>query len=235
MLNPFLRTESQDSAPLTPVETLDLLNQAKAIRAGHFVLTNGEHSDTYFGKERLSLHPKIISRLSREFARRFAGFEPEAVVSPSYGALQLGSWTTYHLVEMLGSDDILSLHTRKDPSSHKQTLIPVLREDIKGRRIIIIDDIATTGGSLQEVMEEVAEAGGILHAAGVVVNRRPDLVNSESLGMHFTSLLDYPTPSYKEDECPQCGLGVPINTNFGHGKEYIERRDRIGTKGNATI
>ena len=96
---------------------------------------------------------------------------------------------------------------------------------MKGKKVLVIEDLTTTGLSVKKLINTVKNAGGEVVAVCVMVNRDPDLVNSQSIGAPFSSLGTFQVPSYDEKDCPLCKSGVPINTTVGHGKEFLEKQN----------
>jgi len=79
---------------------------------------------------------------------------------------------------------------------------------------------------LLKVISSVKKVGGKIIAASVMINRDPKLVNLKSVGVPFSSLGVFKVPSYEEKDCPLCKKDVPINTQFGHGKKFLEEKKK---------
>jgi orotate phosphoribosyltransferase len=95
---------------------------------------------------------------------------------------------------------------------------------VKNKRVLVVEDTTTLGSSVKKVIKSVKGAGGKIVAVCVMINRDPKMVNTKSIGVPFSSLGVFQTPSYDEKNCPLCKAGVPINTKVGHGKKFLEQR-----------
>lgn len=173
-------------------EVLEILEASGAILHGHFVLSSGRHSDLYVEKLRAFEQPEIAKRLGESLGRRFEG-KVDVVLSPAVGAIVLGFATALYL----GKRFIFS--ERQDGAMRLRrgfTIHP-------GERVLVIEDVVTTGGSVKELfpLVEPGELAGI----GLLVDR--------SGGARFPlapeSLLTLPMESWSESECPLCARGVP--------------------------
>ena len=91
------------------------------------------------------------------------------------------------------------------------------------KRVLVVEDIITTGGSILKSIKAVQESGGNVVGACAMVNKNKDL-DKEMFGVPFTTLADLFVDTYTESECPLCKNNVPINTNVGHGKKYLENK-----------
>ncbi|MDO9028516.1 MAG: phosphoribosyltransferase family protein, partial [Candidatus Roizmanbacteria bacterium] len=96
----------------------------------------------------------------------------------------------------------------------------------KGKNVLVIEDLTTTGGSVKKVVDSVKTAGGKMVAVCVMVNRDPDHVNSELVGAPFSALGVLKASAFDEAVCPLCKENVPINTDVGHGKKYLEMKKK---------
>jgi len=92
---------------------------------------------------------------------------------------------------------------------------------VRGKKVLVVEDLTTTGSSVLKVVERVREAGGQVMAVFVLVNRNPDEVNEKMMKAPFHSLAVFRADAFEEKDCPLCKKGVPINKEVGHGKEYL--------------
>jgi orotate phosphoribosyltransferase len=95
---------------------------------------------------------------------------------------------------------------------------------VKGKRVLVVEDLTTTGMSVKKVVDRVKEAGGKVISVFILVNRNPKDINSKFMGASLKSLSIFKADAYDEDKCPLCKKNIPINTEVGHGKEYIARK-----------
>src|SRR3989338_5249993 len=128
-------------------EAIDILKKVGAVLSdSHFVGTSGLHFDTYVNKDFLYPHTKEISQICRMFAEKFKDSNIEVVVGPALGGIILSQWTAYHLSEICGRE-VLAVYTEKSPDSG-QIFTRGYENYVKGRRVLIVEDVITTGGSL---------------------------------------------------------------------------------------
>jgi orotate phosphoribosyltransferase len=207
---------------MTDAEVLELLQKVGAFRTGHFVFTSGRHSGTYINKDALFPYTKETSRLCREIAERFKDQKVDAVLGPAIAAAILSQWTAYHLTELTGRE-IYAVYADKDGNGGF-----VVRRGydqiIKGKNVLIVEDLTTTGGSIRKVVEAAQAAGATVIGAIALCNRGD--VTKEAVGNPpvFDQLLKVHLDSWEESECEMCKRGIPVNTEVGHGKQYVERK-----------
>src|ERR1700734_2304052 len=132
-------------------EVMEILQNAGVFRTGHFVFISGKHSETYVNKDALYPYTREISKLCHEMAQRFSSYNVEAVIGPAIGAAILSQWTAYHMSELTGRQ-ILAVYADKDG----QGGFVVKRgydQLISGKRVLIVEDTVTTGGSMRKVVD----------------------------------------------------------------------------------
>ena len=211
-------------------DIVTILKRVGAILAdSHFVGTSGRHMPAYINKDVLFLHTEQASDVGKLFAQKFKNKNIDIVVAPAVGGTILSQWTAYHLSK-LKKKEVLSTYTEKDKgtsasaSESEQVFRRGYDKFVKGKKVLVLEDLTTTGMSVKKVVETVRGAGGKVVAVCVMINRDPKLVNSKSVGAPFYSLGVFKVPSYEEKECPLCKSGVPVNTTVGHGKKFLEMR-----------
>lgn len=207
---------------MTEQEVLEMLENVGAFRKGHFVFTSGRHSDTYVNKDALYPYTRETSRICRAFAEHFAARSIEAVVGPAIGAAILSQWTAYHLTGFSGYD-VYSVYADKDGEGGF-----VIRRGydsvIKGKRTIVVEDLMTTGGSAKKVVEAARAAGADIAGVAVVCNRGGVVASDIGNPPEFISLVNLHLESWEEKDCDLCAKGIPVNTEVGHGKNFLERK-----------
>jgi len=184
--------------PNDPV--LKLFQDSDALLRGHFKLTSGKHSEWYFEKIRLIEKPAVMDRIIDLLADKIRHEVPDFdyVVSPAYGAIALGFLAALKL-------------GRKFAFSQRVEEKMAFRAGfagIEGSRAVIVEDILTTGGSLNEVVAALKEKA--VHVAGiyVLVDRSGGAVEVE--GKPVGSLLSLKVEAFEPDVCPFCAQGLPI-------------------------
>lgn len=205
-------------------EVLKVLEDVGAFRAGHFVFTSGRHGDSYVNKDALYTHTHELSRLCRAVAERFADKGIEVVIGPAVGAAILSQWVAYFLTEITGKE-VYATFADKDGQGGF-VLKRGYEKIIVGKKTLVVEDLTTTGGSLKKVVE-IARAGGADVVAAVVVCNRGD-VGKKDVGdpPEFVSLVSLELDSWAESECDLCEKNIPVNTDIGHGKEFLARQKK---------
>ncbi|HLD08127.1 MAG TPA: phosphoribosyltransferase family protein [Candidatus Peribacterales bacterium] len=207
-------------------DILTLLKKADAvITDSHIVGTSGKHMSVYINKDALYPHTEMASEVGLMMAEKFKNAGVEAVVGPMLGGIILSQWTAYHLTRLTGKE-VLSVYTEKDADGNQIFSRRRYDRHVKGKRTLVVEDVTNTGGSAKKVVETVKAAGGIVVALCVMVNRDPKNITSETMGAPFEPLGVLPAEAFEEAECPLCKKGVPINTEVGHGKAFLEKKSR---------
>lgn len=206
-------------------EVLELLKKSNAIIDGsHFVGTSGRHINKYINKDALYIHTQMASRIGELFALKNKDLDIDVVAAPALGGIILSQWAAYHLSRLKGHE-ILSIYTEKTPDNNQ-----VFKRDydklVKGKNVLIVEDLVTTGGSVKKVVRSVREAGGNVIRVCIMANRDPEFVNSETVGAPLSWLSIIKAESWDEKDCPMCKQNVPINTTVGHGKKYLEEKNK---------
>lgn len=202
---------------------LNILKKTNAlITDNHFVLTSGRHSPIYVNKDAVYPHTQEASRIGLLFAENFKDFNIDVVAAPALGGIILSQWTAFHLSK-LKKKEVLGVYTEKTLEKN-QIFTRGYEKFVKGKNVLVIEDLTTTGASVKKVIASVKEHGGKIVAVGVMVNRDPKNVNSKTMGEKFYALAELFVESYDKDNCPLCKKRIPINTDVGHGKKFLESR-----------
>lgn len=206
-------------------EVIEILKKVGAIITDdHLVGTSGRHMSVYINKDALFPHPAEASKVGKLFAEKYQHRNIEVVVAPAMGGIILSQWTAFHLSKLEGKE-IFGVYTEKT-SENGQIFKRGYDAFVKGKRVLVIEDLTTTGGSVKKVVDTVREAGGEVIEVCVMVNRDEKLVNEQSMGAPFAALGIFPAESFAEENCPLCKKGVPINTKVGHGKAFLEKKKK---------
>ena len=204
---------------------LDILKQTQAvITDSHFVLTSGKHSSTYINKDALYPHTGQTSEICRLFADAVKDLEIHAVIGPALGGIILSQWTAHHLTKLKGKE-VFAVYSEKTADGG-QVITRGYERFVRNRKVVVVEDLVSTGGSARKVVEAVQTAGGHVVAVVVMVNRNPKEVTAEFFGAPFFALETFEVEAYEEADCPLCKSGVPVNTAVGHGKKYLEKKTR---------
>ena len=116
---------------------------------------------------------------------------------------------------------VLGVYTEKTPDKD-QVFTRGYDTLVKGKNVLIIEDLTTTGGSVAKVVKSVKKAGGKVVSVCTMINRDPAKVTSKVIGAPFSSLGVLKAEAFDANKCPLCKKIVPINTSVGHGKKYLE-------------
>ena len=197
------------------------------ITDNHFVLTSGRHTSTYLNKDAVYPHTEEASAVGMLFAEKFKDFPIDMVVAPALGGIVLSQWTAHYLSK-LKHKEILGLYTEKTLEAN-QIFRRGYGKLVGGKNVLVVEDFTTTGGSVKKVIKSILEHGGNVVAVGVMVNRDPLHVNSISIGAPFYSLGELFVESYNETDCLLCKKGIAINTDVGHGKQFLEGKKHLST------
>ncbi len=206
----------------------DVVSLLKSINAvitdDHFVYTSGKHGSVYINKDALYPHTEKSSQVGQMFAEKFKDQDIDVVAAPALGGIILSQWTAYHLSK-LKNKEVLGIYTEKTPDKN-QIFTRGYDKLVKGKNVLVIEDLTTTGGSVKKVVDSVKAAGGNVVEVCVMVNRDPDNVTSETVGATFSSLGVLKASAMDEKDCTLCKNNVPINTTVGHGKKYMEAKKK---------
>jgi orotate phosphoribosyltransferase len=188
-------------------ELLKLFEIAGAIRHGHFELSSGLHSGMYVQCALVLQYPRFAEKLGKALAAQFASTGIEAVVSPAMGGLIVGQEVARALPESAANNlvpggGVPALFVERDQSG---TLS--MRRGFSlhpDQKVLVVEDVWTTGGSTQEAIRVVREAGGRVVAAAALIDRSG---GKTEFPVKAQALLDLPIASYPPEDCPLCREG----------------------------
>ncbi|OEG71835.1 orotate phosphoribosyltransferase [Candidatus Endomicrobiellum trichonymphae] len=174
----------------------ELFRENKALLNGHFKLSSGLHSDTYFQAALILQYPKEAARLAEELAKKIKenNIKVDVVVSPAMGGVIIG----YEMGRALGVRAIFTERVDGKVSFRRGFFID---EDEK---VLVVEDVITTGLSTKEVIDSLKSAGAKTVAVVSIVDRSAGKID---FGVPKFSLLSLEVRSFKEDECPMCKAG----------------------------
>jgi orotate phosphoribosyltransferase len=182
-----------------------IFEAAGAIRHGHFELSSGLHSATYVQCALVLQYPRFAEKLGQALASLFSDAVIEAVVSPALGGVIIGQEVARALPEAprgVAGGGVPALFVERDASGTMTMRRGFsLRPD---QHVLVIEDVWTTGGSTQEAIRVVQEAGGRVVAAGALIDRSGGTID---FPVESQALLNLPIASYDPDECPLCREG----------------------------
>ena len=189
---------------MTRDELLDLYRRSGALLEGHFRLTSGLHSSGYLQCALVLQHPGHAEALGRAIAERTRNLRPTVVLSPALGGVVIGQ----EVARALGVRAIFA--ERQDGALMLRRGFTLGEAD----RVLVIEDVLTTGGSTRETMQVAKAAGAhVVGAASIVDRSGPSSTGGHAavqLGVPFHSLLQMELPTYEPDMCPLCAQGLPV-------------------------
>jgi orotate phosphoribosyltransferase len=189
---------------MTRDELLDLFKRSGALLEGHFRLTSGLHSPGYLQCALVLQHPPSAEALGRAIADRTRALGATVVLSPALGGVVIG----HEVGRALGVRAIFA--ERQDGCLTLRRGFTLAGAD----RVLVVEDVLTTGGSTRETMQVATAAGGQVVGAASIVNRSVSATGSGQgavqFDVPFAALLDVALPTYEPDACPLCAQGVPV-------------------------
>ncbi|KGP76232.1 Orotate phosphoribosyltransferase [Desulfosporosinus sp. Tol-M] len=181
---------------LTPDEYLEIFRKSNALLEGHFLLTSGKHSAQYMQCAQVLQYPDRAAILAKGLAMSFRDMEIQTVIGPAMG----GILVAHEVAKALG---VRALFTERENGSMRLrrgfTLSP-------GERVLVVEDVITTGGSVREVLTVVQESEAIPVGVGILVDRTGGTVD---FGLPMASLIQLHIQAYEALDCPLCAQGIP--------------------------
>ena len=177
-------------------QVMKVLRKTEAVLEGHFRLTSGKHSDFYVQCAKLMQYPEEASALCRELAALFGGDKVDVVIGPATGAIIMA----YEIAKALGARALFT---------ERENNVMALRRGFTiqpGERVLAVEDVVTTGGSVQEVVDLVGRMGGDVVSIGSFVDRSRGQVKFTK---PFKALAAIDTNIYDPADCPLCRQGIP--------------------------
>src|SRR5919106_1272377 len=198
-----------DRVAMTEEDVLGILRHTGALRTGHFVLSSGRHSDTYVEKARVFEHPDVTVRLGREIASWYE--DVVAVVSPAVGAIPLGFATA------------LAAGARFVYAEREGGAMALRRgfAIAPGERVVIVEDVVTTGGSAAEVLALARDRGARVLGVAALVDRA-----GPRAGLPLRALSRVSAQTWDPDACPLCARDVPAESPGS--RHLAEKRRSFG-------
>lgn len=182
-----------------PDKAEEIFNKAGAVLEGHFLLTSGLHSSLYWEKFRVLQFPGYTEQLCRMIAEHFRGQGVQVVAGPTVGGIILA----HEIARQMG---LRSIYAEKKGGDNER----IFRRGLSlapGEKVLVVDDILTTGKSVHQVMSAVAKAGGTVVGIGVLIDRSE---RDPAFGVPLFSCHRSETITYRPPDCPLCAAGIPL-------------------------
>ena len=186
--------------PKNNPEIVAALEETKALLHGHFKLTSERHSDYYCEKFNLLQWPHHTETVCKDIAQYIKHLAPTVVVGPTTAGMIIA----YEVARHLGTN-VRTLTAELNPNGGR--CFPRSVRPQPGDRVLIVDDILTTGGSIRDTVEAVVRAGSIPVGVAVIVDRTNGSVD---FGVPFHAAVTLSIQSFSPDECPLCKRNVPL-------------------------
>jgi orotate phosphoribosyltransferase len=177
----------------------EIFEKSGAILRGHFLLTSGLHSPVYWEKFRVLQFPNYTEQLCQMIADHFRKQKIQVVAGPTTGGIILA----FEVARQLGVRGIFAEKVGEKERAFRRGF-----SIGSGERVLIVDDLLTTGGSIREVMAAVTNQGGIIVGIGILVDRSEHVID---FGVPlFSCHRAVPPPIYLPENCPLCAAGIPL-------------------------
>ena len=191
---------------MTEQEVEALLVETNAIMDGHFLLTSGLHSGRYVEKFNVLQKPKYTEKLCQAMAEKFKDKGITTVVGPMTGGILLA----HEVGKALGTRAIFT-----ERENGKMTFKRGFSLD-KTERVLVVEDIVSTGGSVKEVLDCIKNEGAEIVAICCIVDRSGGKADFD--GIPFEALLHLNIDAYEPDNCPLCQQNIPMTKRGRTGK-----------------
>jgi orotate phosphoribosyltransferase len=180
-------------------KVLTIFKKCCALKEGHFLLTSGRHSAVYFEKNLVLQYPDMTKKLAGQLAVKFRNKKIDVVLSPAVGAIVLG----YQIASILKCKFLFTEREKGKMKLRRGFKIP------KGARVLIVEDVITTGGSAKELVNIVKLSRAKLIGVACLVDRSNNKVRFQK--KKPASLLEIKVNNYIPSKCPLCKKGIKIN------------------------
>jgi orotate phosphoribosyltransferase len=183
---------------MTSADVLDIYKKTGALLFGHFLLSSGLHSSQYLQSALVLQQPDIATRVCAALAENFKKGTIDAVIAPALG----GVFVSHETARALGVRALFAERVEGKLTLRRGFTIE------PGERVLVVEDVITTGKSTKETIEVVKNAGGVVVAAGSLIDRSN---GKAELGVPYKSLVTLDVPTYAPETCPLCKSGsVPV-------------------------
>ncbi|MDD3237477.1 MAG: orotate phosphoribosyltransferase [Candidatus Gastranaerophilales bacterium] len=176
-------------------EALDLLKETQGMLKGHFCLTSGLHSDTYFQCAKLYQYPEITEKIAKSLAEKLSTLDFDTIIAPAVGAVIMG----YETAKQAKKRSLFV--ERKDGKMELRRGYSLKR----GERIVIVEDVITTARTINETLDAIKEYDAELVAVGCIVDRTAGKTDYD-----IKSVIQMTPVLYKAENCPLCKENIPI-------------------------
>ena len=179
---------------MTSEQVLDIYRKTGALLTGHFLLSSGLHSEQYLQSALVLQQPDIATKLCAALAEHFKDSRVEVVIAPALG----GVFVSHETARALGVRALFAERVNGELTLRRGfTINP-------GERVLVVEDVITTGKSTKETIKVVQRAGGLAIAAASLIDRSG---GKADIGVPYKSLVTLSVPAYSPETCPLCKAG----------------------------
>jgi len=194
------------------------------IEGGHFICSSGRHSDFYVNKDALYAYPKklddVCYMMSQKVMETYADFD--VVLAPAVAGIVLGQNIAYNLSMDMNKNLKFAYADKRQLPIAKRVIRRGYQNFIKGKNVLLVDDVVSTGSTLISMAEEVSRLGGCSVGAVVICNRggvqtlsyqyEKETIPSQ---ISISPLVELDLQTFPKDNCPLCKAGRPLETSIG--------------------
>ncbi len=185
-------------------EIIRLLKQYRVIQDGHFLLTSGLHSDRYFEKFRILEHPQLCAWFANKIAHFFEKHKVDVVCGPTTG----GVIVAYEVARQLACRCVIAEKAEQGRKIGRGFSLG------SKDRILVVDDVLTTGSSINETVTAIQHTGTQIIGVGVFIDRSAGV----SFPLPFFAVYQEPIQNFPPERCPLCRAGIPLTVPGRSGK-----------------
>ena len=199
-----------------------LIEAGAIIEHDHFVYDSGQHGSGWIDKDVVNENTNRDDGLCRMLADVVRDLGAEVVCGPATGGLIVSQWTAH----ALGVQSVFADHSEQQPTAPGGPLRGpfILRRGydkvVDGKRVVVVDDVINTGLALRQTVQAVQQNGGKVMAAAAIITRG-NATPADCGVTDLRYLLECEIPSWPAAGCPLCKAGVPVNTHYAHGAEFV--------------
>lgn len=178
-------------------EVMEIFRRTGAYLEGHFLFTSGRHGSNYMQCAKVLQYPEYTIEFGREIADYFRDRGVDTVIGPAMGGVVIA----YEVARQLGAKALFA---------EREKGVMTLRRELKinpGEKVLVVEDVITTGGSVREVIDIVEKSRGELVGVGVIVDRTGGKID---FGVPLKAVLSIELISYPPEECPICRTNLPL-------------------------
>lgn len=182
---------------MTDNEIMNVFEQCGALMEGHFLLSSGLHSNRYVQCARVFEHPRAAERLCGELTQKISDVPVDIVLGPAVGAITMA----YEMSRQTGVPNVFAEREGGELRLRRGFSIP------EGARVLLVEDVVTTGGSVKELFPIVKAAGATVTGVACLVDRSG---GTAEFDVPFSSVLQVDVETFEPENCPLCEAGQPL-------------------------